>query len=119
MKSKAERFQEFLARMRAAPSPNSADDAFILLARTLNEVEDEFSGVPFQPELWRHDGRMYPPQEDSRVKSLENASLRKYRSKAHYTIFGLNGSIRIQTLQGEVLLDKAGQDGRRAIELEL
>ena len=52
-------------------------------------------------------------KEDSCVKFPERPSLRKYRNKGHYNYIGLNGSIRIETLEGEVLLDKPGQDGRK------
>lgn len=81
-------------------------------------LEDEFSGVPFRPENWRTDGRMYPPQEDSRMKCPEHPSLRKYRNKGHYNFIGSNGSIRIETLNAEILLDKPGQDGREAHDLD-
>lgn len=53
---------------------------------------------------------MYPPQEDSRVRNPERPSLRKYRNKGHYVFIGLNGSIRIETLNAEILLNKPGQD---------
>jgi hypothetical protein len=62
---------------------------------------------------------MYPPREDSRRKCPEKPSLRKYRSKGHYDFIGLNGSIRIETLEGEVILDKCGADGRGADELDV
>lgn len=118
MISKAKRLQEFLKRLQAAPPANSTAEAINLLAQTLNVVEDEFSGVPYRPQNWRADGRMYPPQEDSRVKFPERPSLRKYRSKGHYDYIGLNGSIRIETLEAEILLDKPGQDGRKTHDLD-
>jgi len=116
--SKAKRLQLFLRRLWAAPPANSAAEALALLAKTLNSAEDEFSEVPSRPELWETDGRMYPPQEDYRVKCPERPSLRKYRNKGHYNFIGSNGSIRIETLEGKILLDKHGQDGRRAYELD-
>lgn len=119
MISKAKRLQEFLKRLQASPSASTADEAFDLLAQTLNAVEDEYSGVPFRPENWRTDGRLYPPQEDSRVKFSERPSLRKYRNKGHYNFIGINGSIRIETLEGDVLLDKSGQDGRKTHDLDM
>ncbi len=118
MISKARRFQEFLKRLQVAPPASSADEAINLLAQTLNAVEGEFSGVPYRPENWRTDGRMYPAQEDSRVKFPERPSLRKYRNKGHYDYIGLNGSIRIETLEAEILLDKPGQDGRKTHDLD-
>jgi hypothetical protein len=115
--SKGKRLKLFLERLAEAPPANSADGAFDLLTAALNAVEDEFSGVSHRPESWRTDGRMYPPQEDSRVKCPEHPSLRKYRSKGHYNFIGANGSIRIETLEGEVLLDKPGRDGRKTHDL--
>ena len=119
MLSKAKRLQKFLQRLQAAPPAISADEAFGLLVATLNAVEDESSGVPNRPELWKTDGLMYPPQEDSRLKCPERPSLRKYRNKGHYNFIGLNGSIRIETLDAEILLDKRGADGRNAYELDV
>ena len=118
MISKAKRLQQFLERLQTAPPTSTANEAFDLLAKTLNAVEDEFSGVPFRPENWQTDGRLYPPQGDSRVKCSERPSLRKYRNKEHYTFMGVNGSIRIETWEGEVLLDKAGQDGQKTHDLD-
>src|SRR5438552_10433005 len=110
---KKERLRMFLERLEAAPSANSADEALDLLAKALTAVEDEFSGTPNRPERWRTDGRLYPPQEDSRVKYPERPSLRKYRTKGNYIFVGLNGSISIETLEGEVLLDKSGRARRK------
>jgi hypothetical protein len=118
MLSKVKRLEELLKRLDAAPPAKSGDAAFDLLAETLNAIEDEFSGVPFRPENWETDGRLYPPKEDSRVKYPERSSLRKYRNKGHYNYLGRNGSIRIETLDGKILLDKPGQDGRKTHELD-
>src|SRR5437867_8451724 len=114
---KKERLRMFLERLEAAPPANSADEALDLLAKALAAVEDEFSGTPNRPERWRTDGRLYPPQEDSRVKYPERPSLRRYRTKGNYIFIGLNGSVRIETLEGEVLLDKPGRDMRKAHDL--
>ena len=117
--SKAKRLQMFLQRLEAAPPASSGDEALALLAETLNGVEDEFSGVPYRPELWESDRRLYPPQPDAARKFPERPSLRKYRNKGHYNFIGLNGAIRIETLDAEMLLDKPGQDGRKAFELDV
>jgi hypothetical protein len=115
--SKAKRLQEFLQRLEAATPASSAEEAVGLLAGILNAVEDELSGIPFRPENWRTDGRMYPPKEDSRVKFAERPWLRKYRNRGHYNFIGSNGSIRIETLATEVLLNKPGRDGRKTHDL--
>jgi hypothetical protein len=115
---KRERLQIFLKRLQAAAAARSADEAFSLLCKILNAVEDEFSEVPYNPLLWRSDGRMYPPQESSRASVQNRPSLRRYRSVAHRTFIGQNGAIRIETLEGEILLDKPGEDGRKAHDLD-
>jgi hypothetical protein len=108
----------FLERLGAEDPAGSADQALALLAGILNSVEDEFSGVPRNPSLWKSDGRMYPPQEDNFRMVPNRASLRRCRSKGHNTYLGQNGSIRIETLDGAILLDKAGADGRKTHELD-
>lgn len=114
--SKKDRLEIFLKRLDAAETARSADEALLLLRTTLNEVEDEFSGVAYNPELWESEDRMYPPNEDSRRKA--DGPCRRYRNRKHHTIVGENGALKIVTLNDEVLLDKAGRDGRRADELE-
>lgn len=82
-------------------------------------VEDEHSGIENNPNAWRTDGRMYPPQKDSRRAVADRPSLSRYRSVRHNTFIGANGSLQIVDLQdGKVLLDKPGQDGRRVDELD-
>lgn len=94
--SKSERFEEFLKRLQDAPAASSHDEAFTLLNETLNKVEDELSGVPFQPDSWQTDGRMYPPGRDH-VRSVDNrADLIRYRNRGHNTFIRDNGAIEIQ-----------------------
>jgi hypothetical protein len=114
--SRKERLKIFLARLEASSPASNADDALKLLSTILNAVEDEFSGIPFNPESWIDDGRMYPPTEKNR-RAEANPSLRRYRSARHNTYVGVNGSIRIEEVEGVVCVDKAGLDGRRTIEL--
>jgi hypothetical protein len=109
----------FLKLLGEAPSANSAQTALDLLGKILNQVEDAHSGVKNNPDAWKSDGRMYPPKEDNRRKVLDHPSLRRYRSARHNTFIGLNGSIRIETLAAEILLDKPGRDGRKARELDV
>jgi hypothetical protein len=116
--SKGKRLKVFLEKLEAASPAISADEALALLAKTLNEVEDEHSGVEYNPDAWKDDGRMYPPREDNRREVSDRPSLRRYRSAKHNTFIGLNGSIRIQDLDGKVMLDKPGQDGRKTHDLD-
>lgn len=116
MLSKKERLEIFRQRLNAAQAARSADEALLLLRNTLNEVEDEFSGVVYNPELWESDDRMYPPHEDNR--RYQEGPCRRYRSVKHHTFVGENGALRIVTLDGDVLVDKAGNDGRKVKDLE-
>ena len=116
MLSKRQRLRILLVRLASLPAADSADAALTLLNRILNAVEDEFSGIPFNPLLWNADGRMYPPQEDNRRSVSGRPSLRRDRSAGHNTFIGKNGAIRIETVQGRILLNKPVADGRRTHE---
>lgn len=62
-----QRLAEFYRRLRAAPRMATAADAFRVLCETLDQVEEELSGVPKQsppPLATLSDGRMYCPLED-------------------------------------------------------
>ena len=119
MLSKKERLKLFLKQLEVGPPAASADEALELLARTLNEVENKHSGVEPNPDAWKDDGRMYPPKEDNRRAVPDRPSLRRYRSAKHNTYIGSNGSIRIETLTGEVLLDKPGENGLKTHVLDV
>lgn len=69
--SRPEWLAELYRRLDASPAPGSADEAFGLVCRTLEEVEDALSGVSkasSPPPLGLDDGRMYPPQADRIVR---------------------------------------------------
>lgn len=91
-----------------APAASSADDAFTLLATTLNTVEDEFTDIPFNPARWMTDGRMYPPQPDSARPVPGRPDLTRYRNRGHSTIIGNDGSITIFEVCGTCVLKKPG-----------
>lgn len=103
----------FLERLAAAPPASTASQAKSLLARILNEVEDEFSGIVFDPDMPLSDGRMYPPREDNRRNVHGRSDVVRYRSKAHNTYISNAGAIRIEDIEkGADVLDKAGKNGR-------
>lgn len=110
---KPERFREFLRRLGSAPAASTFDEAYEQLCVVLNEVEDSMTSIPFNPELWQTDGRMYPPQADS-VREVEgHPKVKRLRSLKHNTYIGENGAIEIRPApDGEVILAKPGADGK-------
>lgn len=116
--TKEERFAEFLRRLTISPPASTAEDALELLSRTLCEVEDELTEIPYQPERWQTDGRMYPPQEDQAREVVGREDLVRYRSRGHSTYIRSNGAIEIRDhLTGQVVFNKHGVDGA-GVELE-
>ena len=111
--TKADRFRLFLTRLTAAPAAGSHDEAFALIAATLNAVEDEHSGVPATPANWQFDGRMYPPQSDMARPSADLPGVTIYRSRAHRTLLASNGAFTIiEVATGAVLIAKPGSDSQ-------
>jgi hypothetical protein len=112
MATRAERLAELLKRLNAAPAAASFDEARRLVDVTLNEVEDELSGVPFNPPMWMTDGRMYPVQDDRMFAVPGRPDIKELQSVAHSIFIRDNGAIRIQLRKPVVvLLDKPGADG--------
>lgn len=95
----------------ASPA-GSESEALELIAVTLAAVEDEMTDVPADPSKWMSDGRMYPPQQDSRRDVPEYTWVTRYRSRGHNTFIAQNGAIEIRRLAGDVLFRKAGRNGR-------
>jgi hypothetical protein len=116
--SKVERFEEFLRRLSAAPPAKTFEEAYIQLFNILNEVEDEMTSVPYDPENWQSDGRLYPPLRDSIRSVPAHPSVKRFRSRGHNTFIGDNGSIEIQVVSSKVtVFSKSGDDGRKVWEL--
>lgn len=114
---KQRRFQQFISDLGSASPASDAGGAMELISTVLNTVEDQLSGVPYNPAAWMSDGRMYPPQPDS-ARSVENfPSITRYRNKSHNTYIQDNGAIRIEALPSRtIVLDKAGSDGKKVFE---
>lgn len=107
---KQARLQEFYKRLHLAAPAGTREEAFQLYCRIMNAVEDELTGVPFDPPSWATDGRMYPPQYD-RIVPSPAPGITGYRSRKHITYMGENGSIEVTRLDGTVEFRKAGTDG--------
>jgi hypothetical protein len=107
------RLQEFLQRLRSLPAAATHDQARAQIEETLNFVENELSGVPFNPNNWRTDGRMYPAQDDSAADVEGYPGVTSYRHRSHETFIATNGAFEIRNLAGdEVLIEKLGADGK-------
>ncbi len=92
--SKGERLAEFNKRLADAPAAKTADEAFELLGKTMNDVEDAFSGVAKveNPGL-KYQGRMYPPRADFTTR-LPNGGL-EATTAGNIIRIGPNGTIQI------------------------
>lgn len=109
--TKDERLAEFFRRLGEAPSVGSAAEAIQLLARTLNDLEDEMTDIPADTTTWATDGRMYPIQEDN-WRDEPNGNQRG-RSRSHNTFIGRNGAIEIRLVSsGALVFSKPGVDGQ-------
>jgi hypothetical protein len=107
------RFDEFIRRLRALPPASSHDEARRQIEEMLNQVEDEFSGVPFDPAHHRTDGRMYPPQDDNASDVEGHVDVTSYRSRGHETFVAKNGAFEIRDIRkGQVVIHKPGSDGK-------
>ncbi len=60
----------FYKRLQDAVPASTHDECYKLICTILNEMEDENSGIPYNPDNWETDGRLYPPQNDS-VRKVE------------------------------------------------
>lgn len=115
MLSRAERLDRFIQTLAESSAASSEPDALRLLAAVLNHSEDVHSGIPFDPSSRGADGRMYPPQEDSRRSDPTAPSAARYRTRAHNVFIGTNGAITIRNASppdAPPLIRKPGSDGR-------
>jgi len=107
------RLQLFYKQLQSAPAASSHDEAFALLFDTLNTIEDEHSGVLFDPANWQTDGRLYPPQTDRAYEVDGFPEVIRYRSAGHNTYIASNGAIEVRIVAtNEVDFRKSGADGR-------
>ena len=119
------RLEVFYHRLRINPIAANGLEAMQFIADILRAVEDEFSGVPYDPAESGTDGRLYPPKEQYRRPKEERPGVRCYFQVAHKTLIADNGAIEIsvRSVHGNdyvdsVELDKAGADGRTVSEYD-
>lgn len=111
--TRGQRVAEFLRRLGAAPAAKDHDEARRQVADILNAVEDDMTSIPYDPTFPLNDGRMYPPQDDSKRVVPGRPDVTRYRSRAHSTLIGDGGAIRIVELTSNaIVIDKPGADGR-------
>lgn len=115
--SKAQRLEKIITRLLNAPPAATEPEALQQLADIITDVEDRFTSIPNHPTRWQNDGRLYPPQADSRRQVSGASFVKRYRSRGHSTFIGINGAIEIQDLSGHVMLSKPGQNGQTVWQL--
>lgn len=111
--SRRERIEVFLQRLASAPAASDHDEAMRRIVEIPNRVEDEMTSIPYDPEFPANDGRMYPPQPDSKRLVKDRSDVVRYRSKMHSVLIGDNGAIQIVDHRaGGIVFEKPGADGR-------
>jgi hypothetical protein len=94
--SRAERLQIYFQRLAARPRPRDADEALAHVRDTLDEVEDQHSGIPKAvppPPPSMPDGRMYPPLDDFITRAPDGSITA--RTRAHMVEIAPDGAVRI------------------------
>ena len=101
-----------LKLLETAPPTSTHHEAFAQLSGIINESEDRLSGVPYSPDAWQADGRIYPPMADSGWDLPDHPGVIRYRTRRHRVFIAENGAIEIQRLDGTVEITKRGDDQR-------
>jgi hypothetical protein len=103
--------------MEAALPASTAEEVLQQLADIIKDVEDSLTTIPYVPSDWQNDGRIYPPQADSKRRVPDRPAVKRYRTRRHSVYIGENGSIEIQRLDGTIEVAKSGADGRGVWDL--
>lgn len=110
---KTSHLQLFFERLQAAPAFSTRAEAYSTLCEILNAVEDEHSGVIFNPDNWEADGRLYPPQSDRSYPVDGFPELIRYKSFAHNTFIAINGAVEVKSVTtNEIYFSKLGANGK-------
>lgn len=113
---KAERLAEIFRRIAEAKPCSTFDEAYELLCTTMDDVEDELTDYPNEPDQWMQIQRLFPPQMD-RMASVEGYDVKRFDSRRHVTYIAGNGALEVRSLrvvnqEVKVHFTKAGSDGR-------
>jgi hypothetical protein len=110
--TKQQRLEEVFRRLANAAPESSFEGAYQLLCKTIDQVEDELSGLPNEPDRWMELGRLSPPQTD-RMSSVEGCDVKRFDSRRHVTYIATNGAMEIRLIRDPVaLFSKLASDGR-------
>lgn len=117
--SPQERLALLYERLDQLPPAPNADEAFRQLAETLDDVEDEFSGVPKNPDPGlKFDGRMYPPREDFTTRT-EDGGLQA-TTRGNIINISPDGTMSILSRRsGEEVYRKAGAGAQESLDPDL
>lgn len=107
------RLEVFFARMARHRPFMSLEDANQGIKTILDGVEDELTDIPNDPSTRGEDGRLYPPQLDSR-RDTGYQHVTRMRAKRHNIFVSASGAVEIRHIGSDViLLSKADAQGRK------
>jgi len=108
-RSIGDRLKELYRRLHALPQVKCAEAALLQICETLDQVEDEWSGVAKKsppPGPSESDGRMYGPLPDFTARFEDGSILALTRG--HRIIIDAGGAVRIQNKwTGDVEYEKS------------
>jgi hypothetical protein len=117
MVPKQHRMQEIYRRLAEAPAAGTFVEMRDRLANIVNAVEDQLTSIPYDPESWQNDGRIYPVQDDNVFDVAGHSRVTLLRARKNLVYIGDNGSIEVRNASGEVVIHKPGRDGLGVWEL--
>lgn len=108
---KQQRLQEIYRRLAEAPAAGTFAEMRRQLNDVINAVEDQLGRIPYNPENWRHDGRIYPVEDDNVFEVTGHPRVTLLRARKNLVYIGDNGSAEIRNASGDVAFRKPGIDG--------
>ena len=119
--TKGERLAEIFRRIGHARPCSTFQEAYELLCRTMDEVEDELTPYPNEPDRWMELPRLFPPQMD-RMSSVPGCDVKRFDSLRHVTYVAENGAMEVRSLRVvkgvvNVHFTIVGSDGRSVCDV--